>query len=94
MPILPPRKYTDTTLKATSRLRGRGQACNPSSSKVPAVVADEAAELGRWRACLPTPNQNTTTNQRCTKHIQVVLDMHIERLVEGVIPMRLTSIEQ
>ena len=59
MPILPPPKYTDTTLKATSRLRGRGQACNPSSSKVPAVVADEAAGLGVWRACLPTPNQNT-----------------------------------
>ena len=92
VPILPPPKYTDTTLKATSRLRGRGQACNPSSSKVPAVVADGAAGLGGWRACLPTPQSEHTTNQRSTKHIQVALDMHIERLVEGVIPMRLTSI--
>ena len=92
VPILPPPKYTETTLKATTRLRGRGQACNPSSSKVPAVIADEAAGPGRWRACLPTSQSDHTTNQRSTKQIQVALDMHIERLVEGVFPMRLTSI--
>ena len=92
MPILPPPKYTDTTLKATSRLRGRGQACNPSSSKVHAVVADEAAGLGEVESLSPHPQSEHTTNQRSTKHMQVALDMHIERLVEGVISMRLTSI--
>ena len=40
----------------------------------------------------PHPQSEHTTNQRSTKHKQVALDMHIERLVEGVIPMRLTSI--
>ena len=92
MPILPPPKYTDTTLKATSRLRGRERACNPSSSKVPAFVADEAAGLGEVESLSPHSQSEHTTSQRSTKHKQVPLDMHIERLVEGVLPMRLTSI--
>ena len=46
MPILPPPKSPETTLKATSRMRRRGRACNPSSSEVPAVIVDEDAGLG------------------------------------------------
>ena len=40
----------------------------------------------------PHSQSEHTTNQHSTKHTLVALDMHIERFVEGVIPMRLTSI--
>ena len=36
--------------------------CSPSSSEVKAGVADEAAGLGRWRACLSTPSGSDKTN--------------------------------
>ena len=69
VPILPPPKYTETTLKATSRLREGGQACNPSASKVPAVVADEAAGLGGGEPVSPLPirtHNQPTLNQTHT----------------------------
>ena len=62
-----PPKSPETTLKTTSSMRGRGRACNPSSSEVPAVVDDEAAGLEGWRAFLPTPSgsaiKHTTTGE-------------------------------
>ena len=52
--------------------------CNPSSSEVPTAVAEEAAGLGGWGACLPTPSgsdEKRTTmvdvnNHRSTKRNQ------------------------
>ena len=49
-------------------VRRKVEGANPSSSKVLAAVADKAAGLGRWRACLPTPNgsarKHTTNTQQ------------------------------
>ena len=49
-------------------VRRKVEGANPSSSEVLAAVADKAAGLGRWRACLPTPNgsarKHTTNTQQ------------------------------
>ena len=55
VPILSPPKSPETTLKTTSSMRGRGCACNPSPSEVPAVVVDEAAGLGGVESLSPHP---------------------------------------
>ena len=48
-------------------VRRKVEGANPSSSEVLAAVADKAAGLGGWRACLSTPNGSArkhTTNTR------------------------------